>query len=67
MISTGQTKINTFTQKDVEVFPKTSVLPTKTQGKKIVIFLARWLGTPVSEPKKHPGKVGGRVSDGFLR
>jgi hypothetical protein len=61
MISTHQTKINTFTDKDIEVFPKTCVSPTKTQGKKIVVFSARWLGTPVSEPKEHPCNVGRRL------
>jgi hypothetical protein len=41
MLSTSQTKINRFTDKDIEVFPETSVSPTKTQEKKIVVFLAR--------------------------
>jgi len=59
-------KINRFTDKDIEVFPKTCVSPTKTQGKKIVVFLAKWLGTPVSEPKKHPSNVGCRLFDGIL-
>ena len=57
ILSTGQTKINTFTQKDIEVFPKIVVLPTKTQGKKIVVFLARRLGSPETTGQKHPGKV----------
>ena len=43
ILSPLQTKINTFTDKDIEVFPKTCVSPMKTQGKKIVVFLARWL------------------------
>jgi hypothetical protein len=34
ILSPPQTKINTFSDKDIEVFPKTSVSPTKTQGKK---------------------------------
>jgi hypothetical protein len=35
-------------------------------GKKIAVFLARWLGSPVSEPKKHPGNAGRRLFDGVL-
>jgi hypothetical protein len=66
ILSTRQTKINTFTNKDIEVFPETCVSPMKTQGKKIVVFLARWLGSPVSEPKKHPCNVGRRLFDGVL-
>jgi hypothetical protein len=66
MLSPPQTKINTFTDKDIEVFPETSVSPMKTQGKKIVVFLARWLGSPVSEPKKHPSNVGCRLFDRVL-
>jgi hypothetical protein len=54
MISTQQTKINTFTDKDIEVFPETCVSPMKTQGKKIVVFLARWLGSPETTSQKHP-------------
>ena len=41
ILSTGQLKINTFIQKDIEVFPGTCVSPTKTQGKKLWFF---WLG-----------------------
>jgi hypothetical protein len=46
ILSPPQRKINRFTDKDIEVFPERCVSPTKTQGKKIVVFLARWLGTP---------------------
>ena len=66
ILSPRQTKVNTFTDKDIEVLPETSVLPTKTQGKKIVVFLARWLGSPVSESKKHPSYVGRRLFDRIL-
>jgi hypothetical protein len=66
MISTHQTKINTFTQKDIEVY-RNSRFANENAGKKIVVFLARWLGSPVSEPKKHPGNVGRRLFDRVLR
>jgi hypothetical protein len=36
----------------------------KTQEKKILDFLARWLGSPVSKTKKHPGNVGCCLFDG---
>ncbi len=42
ILSTHQTKINTFNDKDTKVFPETCVSPMKTQGKKIVVF---WLGS----------------------
>jgi hypothetical protein len=35
ILSPPQIKINTFMQKDIEVFPETSVSPTKTQGKRL--------------------------------
>ena len=41
MLSTHQAKINTFTDKDIEVFPETCVSPTKTQEKRLWFF---WLG-----------------------
>jgi len=65
MISTHQTKINTFTDKDIEV-SQNSRFANENAGKKIVVFLARWLGSPVSEPKKHPSNVGRRLFDRIL-
>jgi hypothetical protein len=41
ILSPPQTKINTFTDKDIEVFPERCVSPTKTQGKRFWFF---WLG-----------------------
>jgi hypothetical protein len=66
ILSTGQTKINTFTDKPIEVFPKIAVSPMKTLGKKIVVFLDGLLGSPVAEPKKHPGNVSRRLFDRVL-
>jgi hypothetical protein len=66
ILSTPQTKINTFTDKDIEVFPETCVSPMKTLGKKDFVFLAMWLGSPVAKPKKHPGNVGRRLFDRIL-
>ena len=66
ILSGRELKINRFFGKDAEVFSKACVLPTKTLGKKIVVFLARWLGTPVPKPKKHPGHVGRRLFDSVL-
>jgi hypothetical protein len=54
MISTHQTKINTFTDKDVEV-SRNSRFANENAGKKIVVFLARWLGSPETTGQKHPG------------
>jgi hypothetical protein len=58
ILSPPQTKINTFIDKDIEVFPETCVSPMKTQEKKIAVFLAKWLGSPESPGQKHPGAVG---------
>jgi hypothetical protein len=66
ILSPPQTKINTFTQKDVEVF-QNSRFANENAWKKDCGFLARWLGSPVSEPKKHPGNVGRRLFDGVFR
>ena len=41
ILSGRELKVNRFSGKDMEVFPETCVSPTKTQGKKIVVF---WLG-----------------------
>jgi hypothetical protein len=40
-------------RKDIEVFPGTSVSPTKTQGKKIVVFIL--LGLPVALARRFLG------------
>jgi hypothetical protein len=53
MISTHQTKINTFTDKDVEVF-QNSRFANENAGKKDLGFLARWLGSPETTSQKHP-------------
>jgi hypothetical protein len=57
MISTHQTKINTFTQKDMEV-SQNSRFANENAGKKDWVFLARWLGSPETSSQKHPSAVG---------
>jgi hypothetical protein len=42
-------------------FSRKQRFANENAGKKIVVFLARWLRSPVSEPKKHPGAVGRRL------
>jgi hypothetical protein len=57
MISTHQTKINTFTDKDLEV-SQNSRFANENARKKDCGFFGYTLGSPVSEPKKHPSNVG---------
>ncbi len=40
ILSGRELKVNRFSGKDIEVFSERCVLPTKTQGKKIVVFSA---------------------------
>jgi hypothetical protein len=65
ILSPRQTKINTFTDKPIEV-SQNNRFANENAGKKIAVFLARWLGSPVSEPKKHPRNVGCRLFDGIF-
>ena len=47
ILSTHQTKINRFSRKPIEV-SRNSRFANENAGKKIAVFLARWLGSPVS-------------------